>query len=159
MQVKRLSSTAILPVKANPTDAGYDLSASRPYVLEPRCKPQKVETDLAIAVPAGTYGQIAERSSMALKGLSVGGGVIDRGYQGPVSIIMSNQSDVVQRINPGDRVAQLILIRIADDVPVVPVDEFDTSTSRGTAGFGSSGVGATACGIAQTGAAAAAVKK
>ncbi|CAG7700487.1 unnamed protein product, partial [Allacma fusca] len=66
-------------------------------------------TGLAIEIPPGTYGQIAARSSLALKGILVLGGVIDQDYRGEVKIILANYSERDVFIEPQSRVAQIII--------------------------------------------------
>ena len=92
-------------------------------------------------MPHGTYGRIAPRSGLALKaGIDVGAGVVDSDYRGPLGVLLFNHSDSDFNITTGDRVAQLILERIA----VAEVEETDelTDTDRGHGGFGSTGVAA-----------------
>ena len=100
-------------------------------------------TDLAVALPPGVYGRVPPRSGLAAKaGLDVGAGVIDEDYRGPVGVILFNHSDADFAYARGDRVAQLILERIAH-AEVALVDELD-GTARGAGGFGSTGVAAPA---------------
>ena len=90
--------------------------------------------------PPGCYGRIAPRSSMAVRGVDVAGGVVDADFRGEVKIILINNSLEPLTVNVGDRVGQLILERIAH----VKVEKSSTLsvTERGSAGFGSTGVGA-----------------
>lgn len=139
MEVKLLSADATMPQKANESDAGYDVSASRDYTLQ-AWEHGKIDTDIAIAVPPGTYGRLAPRSGLALKnGIHVGAGVVDQKYQGHVGVVLFNLSDSPFVVRKGDRIAQLILEKIATHVAVTQVAEFSQSSDRGTAGFGSSG--------------------
>jgi deoxyuridine 5'-triphosphate nucleotidohydrolase len=102
-----------------------------------------LKTDIAIAVPLGTYGRVAPRSGLALKhGIDVGAGVIDEDYRGNVGVILFNHSDVDFIVAAGDRVAQLILEKI--ETPDVEVVDDLSETVRGGGGFGSTGVGADA---------------
>jgi len=98
-------------------------------------------TDLAIALPAGVYGRVAPRSGLAWKnGIDVGAGVIDEDYRGNVGVILFNHSDSDFSVKVGDRVAQLILEKIA----IVDVEETEgelPATVRGEGGFGSTGSG------------------
>ncbi|ODM89553.1 Deoxyuridine 5'-triphosphate nucleotidohydrolase [Orchesella cincta] len=75
---------------------------------------------------------------MAIKSLAVLGGVIDRDYTGSIIIMLHNFGRETLCIQPGDRVAQLIVERIYSGEASV-VDEWKQSTSRGVAGFGSTG--------------------
>ena len=86
LQIKLLSPTARAPTRGSEFAAGYDMYASRVTVVPARGK-ALVETDVAMAVPAGTYGRIAPRSGLASKNfIDVGAGVIDADYRGQVKI-------------------------------------------------------------------------
>ena len=136
--VKRLSKSATLPTRATAGAAGYDLSSSETCVVPARGK-GVVATDLSIALPPGTYGRVAPRSGLAVKfGIDVGAGVIDQDFRGPVGVVLFNHTDKDFDVKQGDRIAQLILERIAI-ADVAEVDELD-DTKRGSGGFGSTGV-------------------
>ncbi|KAG8389941.1 hypothetical protein BUALT_Bualt01G0031500 [Buddleja alternifolia] len=137
LRVKRLSEKAILPSRASPLSAGYDLSSAAETKVPARGK-ALIPTDLSIAVPEGTYARIAPRSGLAWKhSIDVGAGVIDADYRGSVGVILFNYSDVDFEVKPGDRIAQLIIERIITP-EVTEVDDLD-STVRGLGGFGSTG--------------------
>ena len=139
MQVKRLTNTAKLPTKAYPGDAGYDLFADISDFIE--LYPGKktlISTGCSFAIPEGYYGRIADRSSVAWKhGCHVLAGVIDSLYRDEVKIVLINFSDSVFTINPGDKIAQLIVTKIYTG-DLVEVNELN-NTERGKGGFGSSG--------------------
>lgn len=81
----------------------------------------------------------APRSGLAWKhSIDVGAGVVDADYRGPVGVVLFNHSDADFAVMPGDRVAQLVLERIATP-DVAEVDDLD-ATVRGGGGFGSTGV-------------------
>ena len=131
---KRLHPDAILPEHKTVLAAGYDLTPCQAFSLNPS-EQQLIDTGLALAIPEGYYGQLAPRSSLALKGLSVEGGVIDADYRGPIKIILRNQSTETFQFKLGDKpVAQIIFIKI-DTPEIQEVQELD-STKR-TGGFGS----------------------
>ena len=70
------------------------------YAIPPRGR-MLVQTDIAVALPDGTYGRIAPRSGLAVKsGIGVGGGVIDGDYRGPVGVCLFNHSDTEFKGNP-----------------------------------------------------------
>ncbi|KAI9828766.1 MAG: Deoxyuridine 5'-triphosphate nucleotidohydrolase [Thelocarpon impressellum] len=157
--VKKLSGKARAPTRGSAQAAGYDLYAYANPVLSSRGKAKHltrlriesaqattipghgkalVETDLAIAVPAGTYGRIAPRSGLASKHhLATGAGVIDADYRGPVKVLLFNHGADAFEVGEGERVAQLVLERIYTPAVVV-VEELEESV-RGAAGFGSTG--------------------
>jgi deoxyuridine 5'-triphosphate nucleotidohydrolase len=140
LRVQKLSAHAVPPARASAGAAGYDLCAAYDGVVPARGR-ALLKTDIALAVPAGTYGRVAPRSGLALKaGIDTGAGVIDEDYRGNVGVILFNHSDVDFTFAVGDRVAQLVLERIA----VADVEEVATldDTARGAGGFGSTGVAA-----------------
>ena len=134
--VTLLSEDGQAPQRLSEYAAGYDLFSAKDAIV-PKQDRLLVPTDIAIAVPQGTYGRVAPRSGLALKhGIDVGAGVIDADYRGNVGIILFNTSteaDFV--IKKGDRIAQLILERII--TPPVKVVSSLTETIRGSGGFGS----------------------
>ena len=96
-----------------------------------------VKTGLAIELPPGTYGRVAPRSSLAIRGIETGAGVIDRDFRGEVKVLLRNWSDEDLFIYKGDRVAQLVIEKIME-VGVNSVEHL-TETVRGSRGFGYSG--------------------
>lgn len=137
LQIKKLAPEARLPTRGSAFAAGYDLYASRNSVVPARGK-VLVETDISIAVPAGTYGRIAPRSGLASKHfIDTGAGVIDADYRGPVKVLLFNHAETDFSIVAGDRIAQLVLERIVTP-EVVEVTELEESV-RGSGGFGSTG--------------------
>ena len=138
LQVKRLSENAIVPTRGSPLSAGYDLSSAEETVI-PAGGKGIVKTDLSIACPEGTYGRIAPRSGLAVKKfIDVGAGVVDADYRGPVGVVLFNFGKQDFVVQPGDRIAQLILEQVCM-ADVMEVDEL-TDTVRGAGGFGSTGV-------------------
>ena len=135
--VKRFERDAQLPTRATPGSAGFDLHAFEAATVPP-CGSCLVDTGLGITVPAGTYGRIAPRSSLAVRGISVGAGVVDRDYRGRVKVLLLNHADATFEVLPGQRIAQLVLERIEDAAAVREVDELPSS-SRDAGGFGSTG--------------------
>jgi len=97
-------------------------------------------TGLAVAIPAGYVGLLAVRSSMGIRHgvtLSNGVGVIDSDYRGEIIVALTNLSDTPYTIQPGDRVAQLVISPVVQ-AQISLVDELD-ETDRGAGGFGSTG--------------------
>lgn len=141
VQVRRVRSIAPLPVYQTPESSGMDLHAC---ILEPiELKPldrTKVTTGIAIAIPMGFEGQIRPRSGYAANnGLTVINtpGTIDSDYRGEICVAIVNVGNVVRRITPGDRIAQIVFMPVVR-VEWVEVDKLD-DTQRGTGGFGSTG--------------------
>lgn len=137
IEVFKFDSCAILPTRANSTDAGLDLySLDNVYI--PYNSTAKIRTGIGINIPPGHVGKIEDRSSLAAKSLRTGGGVIDAGYAGEVQVILHNVSNNVDRtINVGDKIAQLLIYRV-DTTAVMETQNIWTS-DRGQGGFGSTG--------------------
>ncbi|KCV67665.1 dUTP pyrophosphatase [Fonticula alba] len=136
-RVKRLSPQGHLPMRASKGAAGYDLFSARDMVIPARSR-ALVPTDISLALPEGTYGRMAPRSSLALRhGIDVGAGVIDCDYRGPLGVMLFNHSDEDFQVVAGNRIAQLIIETIITP-PVVEVDDLD-DTERGAGAFGSTG--------------------
>ena len=136
----RLSEAAAPPLRAHPGDAGCDLFAAESARLEPGER-ASVGTGIAVEIPDGSAGLVLPRSGLAAKhGISVvnAPGLIDAGYRGEVRVLLLNtdKSEAFD-IEPGDRIAQLVIVEIADADPVEV--ESLTETVRGEGGFGSSG--------------------
>ena len=131
-----------LPEYATINSAGMDLKANtdEPIVLGP-LERQMVPTGLYIALPEGTEAQVRPRSGLAAKnGISVlnSPGTIDADYRGEIKVILINLSNEKFVVNPGERIAQLVIAKYErvewDEVAVL--DE----TERGEGGFGSTGM-------------------
>ncbi len=131
-----MEAGALLPVRATPFSAGLDLFSSEEAVVRPNTR-RLISTGLSIRLPKDSYGRIAPRSGLSLRGYEIGGGVIDSDYRGIVKVIMINNSNENYIINFGDKIAQLIVERIYNLDPVL-VTELDV-TERGEKGFGSTG--------------------
>lgn len=138
LKVKKLSERAQLPKKGSALAAGFDLCSACDMKIEAGGKAM-VPTDLSIAVPSGTYGRVAPRSGLAVKNfIDVGAGVIDEDYRGPVNVVLFNFGKTDFEIKQGDRIAQLVLEKIAQ-AEVFECENLD-ETERGEGGFGSTGV-------------------
>ncbi|PLB41465.1 deoxyuridine 5'-triphosphate nucleotidohydrolase [Aspergillus candidus] len=135
--VKKLNDKARAPTRGSAFAAGYDVYSAKETVIPAKGK-ALVDTGIAIAVPAGTYGRIAPRSGLASKHfIDTGAGVIDADYRGEVKVLLFNFSEVDFTVQEGDRVAQLIVERIY--TPEVTVVEELEESVRGAGGFGSTG--------------------
>lgn len=147
-RIGHFADKAILPRKGSPGAAAYDLYAAENVTLfGDRQMTVPVSTGWSVRVPPGKFLWIAERSGLALKGVSVGGGIIDSDYSGEVKVLLRYHSPspgLHHRINVGDRVAQAILIDCHNDFVPVEVENLpalsDELSQRGTGGFGSTGL-------------------
>jgi deoxyuridine 5'-triphosphate nucleotidohydrolase len=134
--VQPLSDDAVLPTRSSELSAGLDITAIKHFAIPPRGQ-IKIPTDLAFAFPEGCYGRLAPRSSLAAKGIGIGGGVIDADFTGNVGVILTNSSFEFVNVTKGQRYAQLIVERI--DYPEVKQVSSLPTTRRGAGGFGSTG--------------------
>ena len=140
IRIKRLRPDASLPHYAHgpEEDAGMDLRAVERVVLAPGV-PNGVPTGLAVELPAGYEAQIRPRSGLALKHaitLPNSPATIDPGYRGEIRVILLNLGKHEYAIEPGDRIAQMVIARYE----AIEWEESELSDSvRGEGGFGSSG--------------------
>ena len=148
--IAKVVEHATLPVRANPFDAGLDVSSCEDATVPARGR-AIVDTGIAVQFPHDCYARIAPRSGLAAKnGLDVGAGVIDYGYTNRIKVILFNHTDTDYIVKSGDRIAQLIFEKIytptlISEVPYNDILSFAFSDStRGMSGFGSTGVSASA---------------
>lgn len=135
-----LSDRATLPTRAHAGDAGLDLYASEPAHIGPGERWQ-IGTGIAVEIPDGHAGLVLPRSGLARKhGISVvnAPGLIDSGYRGELKVLLLNNDPAeVFRVEPGDRIAQLVVTPVALADPVAA--EALAGSERGEGGFGSTG--------------------
>jgi len=135
-----LSDAATLPTRANEGDAGLDLYASEPAHIGPGERWQ-VGTGIAVEIPEGHAGLVLPRSGLAKRhGISLANapGLIDAGYRGELRVLLLNNDPAeIFRVEPGDRIAQLVITPVVVADPVA-ADSLSGS-ERGEGGFGSSG--------------------
>ena len=142
MKVQIVNKSAYpTPAYATEKSAGMDLKANieEPIVLAP-LERAMVPTGLFIALPDGTEAQVRPRSGLAAKyGISVlnAPGTIDADYRGEVKVILVNLSNEPFVINPGERIAQMVVAKY-EKVEWEEVEILD-ETERGAGGFGSTG--------------------
>ena len=132
-----------LPAYSTPLSAGMDLRActDEPVVLRPLQR-MLVPTGLYIELPEGYEAQIRPRSGLAIKhGISLvnSPGTVDADYRGEIKVIVVNLSDEDFTLNPGERMAQMVVAR-HERVEWEEVDVLQDSV-RGDGGFGSTGRG------------------
>jgi len=134
-------SREFVPTYATPSAAGADLRASltSSVTLEPGDR-RLVPTGISVAIPAGWEGQIRPRSGLSInKGVTLlnSPGTIDSDYRGELKVILINLGEKAVVIEPGERIAQLVISR-STTVDFKQVEKLPPS-NRGTAGFGSTG--------------------
>lgn len=137
----KLRENAVIPSCESLCAAGCDLSAAiDENVVIPPHQTVKIPTGLAMELPDGTFGAIYARSGIATKeGLAPANkvGVVDSDYRGEIMVSLHNHSDEYRIVEPGQRIAQLII------QPYIAAVYEETnelsSTDRGSGGFGSTG--------------------
>ncbi|MQA74406.1 MAG: dUTP diphosphatase [Solirubrobacterales bacterium] len=141
LRFKVLAEGARLPTRANDGDAGLDLHAAESARLEAGGGRAGVGTGLAVEIPPGHAGLVLPRSGLAARhGIALvnAPGLIDSGYRGELRVLLLNTDPAEPfEIEPGDRIAQLLLVPFAAAEPVAAGELSDSP--RGAAGFGSSG--------------------
>lgn len=128
-----------LPEYATPASAGVDLRASEARVIPPGGR-ALVPTGLRIALPEGYEAQVRPRSGLALKhGVTLPNspGTIDADYRGEIGVILMNLGQEPFIVEPGDRIAQMVVAPVAR-VAWSEAEALD-ATERGEGGFGSTG--------------------
>ena len=129
-----------LPTYATEGDAGMDIRAAEDVTIYPN-ETKIIPTGLKMAIPEGYEIQVRSRSGIALKqGLMVtnGIGTIDESYKGDIGVILTNTSKEAAIINQGDRIAQLVLMKV-EKIDWNLVSDLNESV-RGEQGFGHSGI-------------------
>ncbi len=141
VKIKKLREDARMPYRGSAAAAGYDLYAcmDAPVSIEPYST-AKIGTGISAEIPEGYFGAVVARSGLAAKqGLRPANciGICDSDYRGEYIIFLHNDSGETRVVQPGDRIAQLIIM------PFLPVDfeQVDElgETERGAGGFGSTG--------------------
>lgn len=143
VKIKKLYDNTQMPTRADDGSAGMDLYAhlNNDYmrVIKPHTT-EMISVGFAMETPNNTYGAIFARSGLSSKkGLRPANcvGVVDSSYRGEVFVALHNDTDKVQQIMNGDKIAQMIIM----EYPTVGIIETDTlsETERGDGGFGHSG--------------------
>ena len=141
LRMKKVRPGAQLPQRQTAGSAGVDLCAciQEPVVLEPGDS-ALFPTGLAAEIPQGHVGLIFTRSGLGVKhgvAVSNGVGVIDSDYRGELHVGLRNHSREAYAIQPGERVAQLVILPVC--LPELAEVEELSETARGQGGFGSTG--------------------
>lgn len=141
LRMKRVRPEAQLPQRQTEGAAGYDLRAcvEEPVTLEPG-EGFTFPTGLAAEIPQGLVGLVFCRSGLGVKhGVSLPNcvGVIDSDYRGELIVPLRNFGGVTYTVEPGERIAQLVLVPVC--LPAVVEVEELSETQRGAGGFGSTG--------------------
>lgn len=141
LKVRRLEHNISLPEYATEGSAGMDLTAAINQPMEFKPLERKlVPTGIIIELPSGYEAQIRPRSGLSIKfGMTLINcvGTIDEDYRGEVCVPMVNISQETYTIQPGDRIAQMIISHV-QKVDIIQEEDL-TTTSRSSGGFGSTG--------------------
>lgn len=139
MNVTKIHPNAKTPERKTAGSAGYDLTTVEDVVL-PAHRSVLISTGVKIELPKQTYGQIAPRSGLSVKGIDVGAGIIDEDYRGEIKVLLRNHSDDDIELPCESRIAQLLVLPVCyPDFTLVDPEALE-STERGAGGFGSTGV-------------------
>ena len=143
MLIKKFTPTARLPQRATDGSAGYDLCADLPAPLPiAPGQVQMVHTGIGVALPPGTAGLVFGRSGLGVHAGIVPAnavGVIDADYRGELMVGLRNQSAHPYTVQPGERIAQLLVVPVL--APELKLVDDLWETARGLGGFGSTGKG------------------
>lgn len=134
------NSDNALPQYETGGSAGLDIRSNEDGILNPG-EYKLVKTGLFVEIPYGYEIQIRPRSGMALKyGVTVlnSPGTIDADYRGEIGVILINHGTLPYAIIKGERIAQMVVAKV-EHTQWQLVGSLDTSTKRGTNGFGSTG--------------------
>lgn len=138
VRVRLLRPGARLPVRATTAASGFDITACLDEDVEVGQLPVLVPTGLALEVPEGLDAQLRPRSGLARQGVLSTFGTLDADYRGELMIALyATSPEVRYTIRNGDRIAQLVLTRLAD-VEFEAAAEL-SATARGSGGHGSTG--------------------
>jgi len=136
LEVKRFHPKAIIPTRQTSGAVGHDLHSVEDVVIPPHSI-KIVNTGVGVRLPFETYARIAPRSGMSIKGIDTMAGVVDPDWTAEIKVVLFNHMSTPYDIKCGDRIAQLILERVA--IPVVKEIDSLPTTERGSNGFGSTG--------------------
>ena len=138
LKVKKLLSGIELPEYAFPTDVGLDLRAAEAVTLAPY-EQKAVKTGIALEIPEGHVGLIRDRAGIITKmGIHTAAGTFDPAYRGEISVVLINFGEESVSVEPGMRIAQIIIIPVTK-VQIKQVKEL-SETERHDRGFGSTGM-------------------
>jgi dUTP pyrophosphatase len=149
---KKLHVDAVMPSRATPCSAGFDLCSIENVLIVGGQGNVKIRTGIAVKLPEGTYGRIASRSGLSARHhMNVSAGVIDRDYSGEIIVLVNvskiyddNNAHVLQAhqctIQKGERFAQLIIEKISY-APAELIDDVKHENMCEHSGFGSTGTG------------------
>lgn len=140
LKIQKLTELAISPRYEHSNDSGLDLFSIEELEI-PAGESRLIHTGISIELPQGTEAQIRPRSGLALKHqITVLNtpGTVDEGYRGEIGVILINHGKSSFKVTQGMKIAQMVIMPVVR-VEVEEVDKL-SHTSRGTGGFGSTGI-------------------
>lgn len=140
LKIQKLTELALVPRYEHSNDSGLDLFSIEELEI-PVGESKLIQTGISIELPQGTEAQIRPRSGLALKHqITVLNtpGTVDEGYRGEIGVILINHGKSPFKVTKGMKIAQMVITPVIH----VEVEEVDSlsHTSRGSAGFGSTGI-------------------
>lgn len=147
MMIAKLDQAAILPTKATPSAAGFDLHAPYDFSI-PGWSIRTIPTGIRATPPAGHYLMITGRSGLSQQGIIVISGTVDPDFTGDIGVMLFNTQPQPYEGRRDQRIAQMIPIRASIDCTTVVMNQSDlimqdhlsrAAGGRGARGFGSSG--------------------
>jgi len=131
------------PQKEHENDAGFDLRCAEDEVRIPAGGRRALRTGLHMTVQYDMVAMVMSRSGLAVKhGIEAGAGVIDGGYTGEIHVLLHNFGDKEVVFHKGDRIAQLVILKMPRNVQwtLIGKGTVQSSDGRGDSGFGSTGL-------------------
>ena len=136
LRIKRLHPDVKVPTFAHPGDVGLDLYAVEDHLILPG-EHGRIFNGFALEFPEGYAAIVKDKSSVSKAGLHTMGGVFDAGYRGEYNVHLVNLSTAPYKIEKGDKVAQLVILKV--ELPEIEEADELSPSSRGTGAFGSTG--------------------
>ena len=128
LKFTHLTDNTFIPTRQTEGSAGYNVKSPANYTIQPK-ETRKIPLNFALDIPEGMYTRVADRSSLAIAGLTVKGGVIDRDYRGNITVCLCNDTENVVNINAGSRIAQ-IMFECNGTPEIITTNTLTTTTSR-----------------------------
>lgn len=136
MKIKLFKPDIKVPKKAHLPDVGLDIFMPEQFSIAP-LETKTLGLGLGVAIPEGFAGIIVPRSSIADRGLVIQTSIIDPDYTGEIHLIITNCSNQTMHIDKDQRVCSLVMMSVLN--PYIEIVDELQSTTRGTAGLGSTG--------------------
>ena len=135
-KIKTIHPDATKPSRRTRGSIGYDITSIQNVIVPPN-QTVRIRTGVQCLPPPDTYVRIAPRSSMALTGITVQGGVIDPDYTGEIEVLLHNSTDTPTAISKKNKIAQIIFEQAK--TPLIELTDHLPPTQKSKKGFGSTG--------------------